>query len=213
MDNCFTSTTRTIRVQLHSGIIEEVNMDMEKVWFIITAPRSYSSTQTYNKTPLLHSLKVQKFEWSSLWRTHYASRFSRNTIKLQNDEGYNYCQCGKGILQLELHPSTQPHFSGWGIFILPYRRKSKPVLFQKSSLRSHRFFHSETLNHHLELIRTKTAFELGKNLYVDSVMLSAVDTEDALRKYNEMKSIFGKAEINIREFSSNNENFNMKIPE
>lgn len=44
-------------------------------------------------------------------------------------------------------------------------------------------------------------------------MLSAVDTEDALRKYNEMKSIFGKAEINIREFSSNNENFNMKIPE
>lgn len=71
------------------------------------------------------------------------------------------------------------------------------------------FLLSATLN--LELIGTKTALELGKNLYVDNVILSAKDTIDVLRKYSETKSIFDKAEINIREFSSNDENFNLKM--
>ncbi|VDM98931.1 unnamed protein product [Onchocerca ochengi] len=64
------------------------------------------------------------------------------------------------------------------------------------------FMLSATLSPHLEINGTKIALEIRKNLHVDNIILSAMDTEDALWKYKERESIFGDVAMNIRELPS-----------
>ncbi|VBB35029.1 unnamed protein product [Acanthocheilonema viteae] len=63
-----------------------------------------------------------------------------------------------------------------------------------------------------EITSGKTALEIGKNLYVDNVILSTRGTQEAFKTYEEVKDIFKDASMNIREFPSNDQKFNKSIP-
>ncbi|MCP9264089.1 Integrase core domain containing protein [Dirofilaria immitis] len=51
-----------------------------------------------------------------------------------------------------------------------------------------------------------------ENLYVDNIIIPIERTEEVLKKYEEVKSIFSKASMNIREFFSNDKCFNAQLP-
>ena len=74
------------------------------------------------------------------------------------------------------------------------------------------FLLAATLRKHLLDDGTKTAKEIITNLYVDNVMLTAESSKQAIQKYRETKSLFQSAKMNIREFVSNDSNFNNSLP-
>ena len=70
-----------------------------------------------------------------------------------------------------------------------------------------------TLAHHLSGYKSKVARTMEKNIYVDNVALHATTTADAMAKYKESKSILADAAMNLRQYVSNDLDFNQAIPE
>uniref|UniRef100_A0A1I7VT35 Reverse transcriptase domain-containing protein n=1 Tax=Loa loa TaxID=7209 RepID=A0A1I7VT35_LOALO len=75
------------------------------------------------------------------------------------------------------------------------------------------FLLAATLKYHLDHTATSLAFEIKQNLYVDNIILTADDTKETIYKYHGTKEIFRKASMNVREFLSNDKEFNKRIPE
>uniref|UniRef100_A0A1I7VAP0 Nucleosome assembly protein n=1 Tax=Loa loa TaxID=7209 RepID=A0A1I7VAP0_LOALO len=82
----------------------------------------------------------------------------------------------------------------------------------KENLVSYRFQKVPFGVNHLKTYGSKTALEIKKNLYVDNV-ISPLSGTEAFKSYNEMEDIFKNALMNIREFFSNDNDFNELIPE
>ncbi|MCP9263633.1 Integrase core domain containing protein [Dirofilaria immitis] len=74
------------------------------------------------------------------------------------------------------------------------------------------FLLAETLKYHLDNTATRLAYEIKQNLYVDNIVLTADNTEEAITKYLETKEIFKKTTMNVREFLSNDKEFNKRLP-
>lgn len=74
------------------------------------------------------------------------------------------------------------------------------------------FLLAATVRKHLLDDGLKMAKEIISNLYVDNVMLTAESSKRAIQKYRETKSLFQSAKMNIREFVSNDSNFNNLLP-
>lgn len=75
------------------------------------------------------------------------------------------------------------------------------------------FLLSATLTYYLEIHKSDITAEIRKNLYVDNVIVLTAGTQEAFHKYQELKRIFGEASMNRREFLSNDDEFNKRLPE
>ncbi|KAK6743232.1 hypothetical protein RB195_010470 [Necator americanus] len=60
---------------------------------------------------------------------------------------------------------------------------------------------------------TEVTEEIKHNIYVDNVIMGAQSTEEARKKYPEAKVIFNDINMNLREFISNDRNFNDALRE
>ncbi|KAH7708794.1 Pao retrotransposon peptidase family protein [Aphelenchoides avenae] len=79
---------------------------------------------------------------------------------------------------------------------VPFGLKSSPYLL------------AGVIKKHLESEGTPLAMEMLKNCYVDNVLLMADTVDEALQKYRDSKAIFAKAQMPLREYASNNSEFN-----
>uniref|UniRef100_A0A183D0M5 Reverse transcriptase domain-containing protein n=1 Tax=Gongylonema pulchrum TaxID=637853 RepID=A0A183D0M5_9BILA len=61
---------------------------------------------------------------------------------------------------------------------------------------------------HLRNMPSAVAKRVEENFYVDNVVAEADSIEEAIKLYEEIKDIFSKAHMNIREFASNSAEFN-----
>ena len=75
------------------------------------------------------------------------------------------------------------------------------------------FLLGATFKHHLEKYDTELAREVINKEYVDNVVLSCNNIQDGYDKYREIKRVFNKAKMNIREFISISKALNDKLKE
>ncbi|KAH7668158.1 Pao retrotransposon peptidase family protein [Aphelenchoides avenae] len=82
---------------------------------------------------------------------------------------------------------------------VPFGLKSSPCLL------------AGVIKMHLENEGSPLALEMLKNCYVDNVLLLADTVNEALAKYRDSKAIFAKIQMTLREYASNNSEFNNAI--
>ncbi|VDM94943.1 unnamed protein product, partial [Onchocerca ochengi] len=215
----------TIREQLQSNIIEKVNPEMDQVGVIHYLPhhKVVTPTKATTKLRIVYDASSHTKGMKSLNDVLYRGPITLPDLvgillRFRMMKNVIVADIEKAYLQLELLPTernctrflwlkdirgqvTEDNIEHYRFQRVPFGVISSPFLL------------SATLNFHLENYGSKLAREISKNLYVDNIILSSKDTYEALANYKEMKTIFGNASMNIREFLSNDKEFNAKIPE
>ena len=95
---------------------------------------------------------------------------------------------------------------GKNLVVLRYCR----VLF---GLVSSPFLLAAVLEYHLKKSKSPIAEKLKENLYVDNLLLTSNNLDEAKIWYCETKAIFKEAQMNLREFFCNVEDIQNEIPE
>nr|CAD2206059.1 unnamed protein product [Meloidogyne enterolobii] len=74
------------------------------------------------------------------------------------------------------------------------------------------FLLSATVSHHLGLVDDPVAKIAKKNAYVDNLLIGVETKEEGWDAYIRLKEIFKSADMNLREFITNNEQLNSSLP-
>ena len=75
------------------------------------------------------------------------------------------------------------------------------------------FLLAATVKHHLQNANSEVAHKLLQEIYVDNVLSGAETIPEAVEFYRDAKTLFSKAAMNLREWSSNSEEFMNQLPE
>ncbi len=78
---------------------------------------------------------------------------------------------------------------------------------------SHFLLDGSIRNHLQELSDDELAQQIQENIYVDNILLSAENLEEAVRHREKSKKIFSQISMNLRAWTSNCEAFNKNVPE
>ncbi|XP_065892443.1 uncharacterized protein [Dysidea avara] len=74
------------------------------------------------------------------------------------------------------------------------------------------FLLAATLKYHLQKEGTPLAMKIMNNIYVDNLLIGIKSSEEAFIVYQEAKSIFRRASMNLREWNSNSNEFLNGLP-
>uniref|UniRef100_A0A1I7V6D9 DUF1758 domain-containing protein n=1 Tax=Loa loa TaxID=7209 RepID=A0A1I7V6D9_LOALO len=212
-----------MKEQEQLGIIEQVDPD-DKVGIIHYLPHHGVLTPNKSTTKLRvvydASAHIRNFKSlnEALYRGPILLPNILGVLRFRMMRNVILADIEKAFLQIEIHPEDRNctrflwlHNPKQGVAegnLKCYRFKRVPF-----GVISSPFLLSATINFHLEGYDHELAAEIRKNIYVDNIILSAKNTEDALSKYEQTKLIFEKAAMNIREFISNDPEFNERIPD
>ena len=64
----------------------------------------------------------------------------------------------------------------------------------------------------MQTLDTPLSREILANCYVNNIYLTADDLEEAYAKYKESKKLFAEMNMNLREFATNDQEFNQSLP-
>lgn len=70
-----------------------------------------------------------------------------------------------------------------------------------------------TIEHYLDSYNSVLAEKLKEDIYMDNIITGADTVKNAIFLYRNAKSIFSEAQMNLRQWITNNEDVNEKIPE
>ena len=124
----------------------------------------------------------------------------------------------KAFLQVGLHPADRD-----ATRFLWYKDPSKPEC-SNDNLAVYRFCRvpfgfiislfllQATIHHHLDQTEDPRAKVIADNIYVDNLVLGQDSEQDAINMYHSATSIFTKASMNLREWSSNSDVVRAALP-
>ncbi|MCP3665227.1 MAG: hypothetical protein GY696_22470, partial [Gammaproteobacteria bacterium] len=70
-----------------------------------------------------------------------------------------------------------------------------------------------SIANHLQGVDDELAKQIRENIYVDNVLISAESTEEAIQNRERSKELFRQISMNLRAWTSNNDEFNSQVPE
>ncbi|KAH7700132.1 Pao retrotransposon peptidase family protein, partial [Aphelenchoides avenae] len=126
------------------------------------------------------------------------------------------CDIGKAFLQMSVLDSHRDCLRFYWFkdpFAEPDEANTIEYRFNRVpfGLKSSPYLLAGVIKMHLEQEGTPLALEMLKNCYVDNVLLMADNVNEALQKYRDSKATFAKIQMPLREYASNNSQFNNAI--